>query len=383
MLKERLIADITRLKSVGFYRERLISDATFINFSANDYLSINSHPEVKEAFIKGFELYPQGSGGSMLISGYHEIHAEFERKFAEILNVDKVILFSSGYAANLSLGYFLKKLQSGSKEDPKVNIFLDKQIHASIYDGLQQSQIPYIRYLHNNFQNLHEKIVKDTKNNGDKNYNIIITESVFSITGAITDLNVLNTLRIPNAYVVLDEAHSFGVMGKDGLGLVDKNYSDINIPLRVIPLGKSMSASGAVIAGESEFIDLLLQTARPLIYSTAISPAYTYGLLKTLEFVERAHDRRAHLKELIQYFNQLKLNSTLNWHNSNTAIQFLILGCPQKALEYKEKLLEKGIFCLPLREPTVPRGQTGLRIVLNYAHTFENLEYLMQCLQKI
>lgn len=368
MYIDKLTQELKNLQNLGLLRKRYTKSADCIlNFAANDYLSLTSEPEIRQAYIEGFELYPHGSGGSMLLSGYHEIHEEFEQRCAKLLNVEKVLLYPSGYVANLSLGYLLKFLND--------KVFIDKNIHASVYDGLKIAGVDFQRYLSSNLESLKSKIDALKEKNS-----IVITESVFSTTGTISNLEEFKKIHSQLALIV-DEAHGFGVFGPNGLGLCQN--SDLHIPLRIIPFGKSMSASGAIIAGDSAYIDMLLQLSRPLIYSTAISPAFTYGLLKTLEFVQHAQSRREHLFALIAYFNKLKAESSLNWHPSSSLIHLLMLGCPIKALEYKEKLLKKGIFCMPLRQPTVTKTQTGLRIVLNYAHSFENIEYLIQCLEEI
>lgn len=373
MLKEHLEKQLDLIKNSGLYRKRSMVNDSLLNFSCNDYLSLTTNKIIKQAFQKGFEILPSGSGGSIVISGFHKIHQDLENEFSSALNVEAALLFSSGYAANLSLGNFLNSLNA--------KILIDKSIHASIYDGLHLSGARYVRYLHNNLNSLMQNISKYSKDDNK----IILTESIFSMSGQVSGLQtIVNQTKNYNCVTIVDEAHAFGVRGKEGLGLVYEHGLTLDeVPLRVIPFGKAMSGAGAIIAGDKLWIDMLLQYARSFIYSTAPSPAYTYGLLKTLEIIRKADDRRNYLNNLIKYFRNLADKSNLVWSKSYTQIQQLQLGCPFKAQIYTEKLLDKGIFCLPLRQPTVNKQETGLRIVLNYNHQAEHIDYLFQCLEEI
>ena len=161
---------------------------------------------------------------------------------------------------------------------------------------------------------------------------------------------------------MVDEAHSFGVLGPQGKGAVCYHgLTQKDVPLRVIPLGKAFAAQGAIVAGKQEWIHALLQAGRSIIYSTAISPALSYGLLKTLDIVVNADDRRLKLRQLVELFREEIKRSPLQWIDSHTPIQQLQLGCPHLALHYAQELKKKGISCSAIRTPTVSIKSTGLR----------------------
>lgn len=304
-----------QLAHEGLLRNRRVhaDDSSLIHFDSNDYLSLTRDKRIAEVYQRGYALYPTGSGASMLLSGYHSNHRAVEEAFANLLAVDDCILFSSGYAANLAVTALLGKL--------KVHCFIDKEIHASIYDGLALSHVNYTRYLHNNLDVLEGKLITGSA---------LITEGIFSMSGQLAPLMQLSMLCNRNQGALLvDEAHSFGILGSQGKGAVAHyGLTQNEVPLRIIPLGKSFAAQGALVAGKADWIYALLQAGRSVIYSTAISPALSYGLLHTLEFVVNAEDRRLKLEQLIALFKTYRTQSPFNWADSSSPIQQLRLGCP-------------------------------------------------------
>ena len=190
----------------------------------------------------------------------------------------------------------------------------------------------------------------------------VITESVFSMSGQLSNLKEISDLCIQSkANCIIDEAHAFGIFGQNGMGAIELyDLTQREIPLRVIPLGKTCAAQGAIIAGRKDWIEALLQVARSLIYSTSVSPALAFGLQKTLMLIHAAEERRQKLFDLINHFQQKIKVSPLKWRFSYTPIQQLQLSCPHKALEYSSFLQKNGIFCQAIREPTVSKKDTGL-----------------------
>ena len=372
MLQNQIKVYLSNLKRDGLYRKRASIDRVEqpLNFSSNDYLSLTNDSRVKQAYQKGFELYPTGSGGSMVVCGYHPVHQTLEQTFCQALRVDDCVLFSSGYAANLSVVNLLAHI--------KAHVLIDKAAHASIYDGLKLAGLPFTRYLHNNLDDLNHKM------HGLPITTALITESINSMSGEIAPLDhIASLVQTYQHALIVDEAHAFGVLGREGLGVIEKQgLAQQEIPLRILPFGKAMGGFGAVVAGHGEWIDALLQAGRSYTYSTGLSPAFTYGLLKAFDIVRAAEERRAKLQELIVYFQHAIQSSPLKWRYSNSPIQQLQLGCPYLALQYSSRLREKGIFCLPMRQPTVPKTETGLRIILNYHHQPEDIDYLLSCLHE-
>ena len=287
------------------------------------------------------------------------------------MGVDDCILFSSGYAANLSVLSLLGRFDT--------HVLIDKVVHASIYDGLELSGASYSRFLHNNLSDMVLKI------NEAPTHSVIMTEGIFSMSGQCAPLGEIAQLAKQHRLdLLVDEAHAFGVIGHQGLGAVILHQlTQADVPLRIIPLGKACAASGAIVAGQSEWIDALLQSARSHIYSTAPSPAFAYGLLETLEIIRGADDRRRKLADLVGYFREAIVKSPLKWRDSCSPIQQLQLGCPHRALYYADKLREQSIVCLPMRQPTVSKPETGLRIILNYQHQPEHIDCLFKWIHQI
>lgn len=373
-LNDQILHYTNTLSQQGLLRVRQLSDAAtteLIHFDSNDYLSLAQDERIRKAYQQGYALYPAGSGASMLLSGYHPNHQALEQAFAQFLQVDACLLFSSGYAANLAVTSLLAAL--------KAECIIDKAVHASVYDGLALSAVTTRRYKHNELTEANLKLQKAQA------HSALITEGVFSMSGQIAPLSELSALcKAKGASLLVDEAHSFGVMGALGKGSVAKHkLTQHEVPLRIIPLGKAFAAQGAIVAGQQQWIDALLQAGRSVIYSTATSPALSYGLLHTLEILAAADERRQHLQYLVQFFKEQIPNSPLKWMDSPSAIQQVQLGCPHLALSYAQKLKQMGFSCSAIRTPTVNKKTTGLRVVLNYQHTAEQVSQLFECMHKI
>lgn len=365
MLSVTLENYLESLKKEGLHREKKVVKSDLLNFCSNDYLSLTNEPQIRSYFQQGFDLFPTGSGGSAVICGQHAIHKELEESFANALDVDCALLFNSGYSANLAIINLLSHFQS--------HLCFDKAVHASFYDGIKANQSAYSRYFHNDLEHL-KQVLQPLQSA------VVITESVFSMSGQISDLQQISALcQQFRADCIIDEAHAFGVFGPEGLGLVARyQLSQDDIPLRMIPFGKAFGFQGAIVAGRAVWIDALLQLGRSSIYSTAISPALAHGMLKTLDFIRKAEDRRQKLFRLIEHFRVLCKQSHLLFRDSQTQIQQLQLGCPHKALMCAQFLAEHGIFCQAIRAPTVSKKDTGLRIILNYQHEPVHLEKLFK-----
>lgn len=344
-----------------------------LNFSSNDYLGLSEELRLKKAFQNAFKRYPVGSGGSMVISGYHPCHRALEKAFADAYGVDSALLFSSGYAANLGIVSLLTKLN--------LHMFLDKAAHASFYDGLKIAAAHYSRFKHNDLDHLRMQLGNGQDQSFDQpltNGKVVITEGIFSMSGQKAPLSAFDQVCLETeAIMIVDEAHSFGVLGPRGLGAVaEAQLSQAAIPLRVIPFGKALGCQGAIVVGNHAWIDALLQASRSYIYSTAISPAFAAGLLEAFRLLQEADEARQTLSMLIRYFKAQIRQSPLPWAASDTPIQQLQLGCPYKALNFSSRLLERNIFCQALRQPTVSRKETGLRIILTAQHTKANVDCL-------
>lgn len=371
MLKNRIQQLLAKKKSHGLYRQRhILTPGSPWCFSSNDYLSLTSHPQVRQAYQHAVTHYPSGSGGSMLIAGYHEAHQAVEAAFAAALGVEDCLLLTSGFLANLSIVQLLQALDA--------HILIDKEAHASIYHALSQSTSPYTRFVHNDLASLERQLLKSPVQG------MIVTESVFSMSGQIAPLKAISRLGQQHQHgLIVDEAHAFGVYGPEGLGWVKAHQLTADdVPLRVIPLGKAAAAMGAIIAGRGEWIEALLQVAKPYIYSTGMSPALAFGLIDTLHFIQQAHERREKLHALVAYFRQAIKTTPWCWRDSSTPIQQLQLGCSFRSLHVADFLKRHGIHCMAIRPPTVSPRETGLRVILNYHHEPEHIDRLLLCIQQ-
>lgn len=350
----------------GLLRQRQVLEKGLVNFSSNDYLALSQSPGLAESYQQGFKRYPIGSGGSMLICGYHDSHKALEKAFSEFLEVDDSLLVSSGYTANLAITALLKQAEA--------TCIIDKGVHASIYDGLQQAKVPFVRFQHNCLEDFNSTVLESPANA------VVITEGIFSMSGQQAPLSQIAEKGID---LIVDEAHSFGILGHQGRGAVNQSGLSVEaVPLRVIPLGKAMAGQGAIIAGDKIWLDALQQVARSYIYSTGFSPAMAYGLQCALEQLADAEEARRHLGDLIQLFRECIKQSSLTWENSSSPIQQLQLGCPFKAMEVYHHLKQNGLLCLPMRQPTVSLKATGLRIILNASHQSEEVLRLFDLLQR-
>jgi 8-amino-7-oxononanoate synthase len=371
-LNEQIRRYTESLNAQGLLRTRELRHINRIEFDSSDYLSLRQDERTSKAYINAFAQDPAGSGSSMMLSGYHLSHQALEQAIASVLDVDACLVFSSGYAANLAILSLLSKL--------KAHCFIDKGVHASIYDGIKLSRPLYTRFKHNDVPDLTRQL-----NAKASSYPVIMTEGIFSMSGQIAPLAELASIaKTHQAILIVDEAHSFGIMGPQGRGsVVQHGLSQDQVPLRLVGFGKAFAAQGAVVAGKKEWIEALLQAGRSLIYSTAISPALCSGLQSTLSIILNACDRRAHLAKLIACFRDQIATSTFTWANSTTPIQQLQLGCPHQTLYYAQALQRLGYYCSAIREPTVPARQSGLRILLNYRHQEEEIVNLFKVLSYI
>lgn len=358
-------------QACGLFRERRLAPYDMLlDFSCNDYLSFAQEPQLRRAYQEGFANHSIGSGGSLVLCGYHSSHHDLERAFAQMLHVDDCLLFTSGYVANLAVVSLLSHYG--------VHCLIDKAVHASIYDGLRFSQANYTRFHHNDMQDLQQKL------NTINEPVVVLTESLFSMSGQQAPLAALNTILSQRSerYCIVDEAHGFGLLGPHGMGgVAAAGLNQEQVPLRIIPFGKALAGSGAVVAGQKIWVDALLQVTRQPIYSTSISPAMASGLLSALHMLQEADNRRQHLARLVIHFKNHIMCSESQWRNSDSPIQQLQLGCPLQASALSAKLAQHQIRCLAIRQPTVPKQDSGLRVVLNYSHTLKDIDRLFEVLK--
>jgi 8-amino-7-oxononanoate synthase len=341
------------------------------NFCSNDYLGLADNPSIAEAFKQGIDDYGTGSGASHLISGHTKAHCDLEQQLAEFTGRPKALLFSSGYMANIGVIGALVGRGDAVLED-----YLN---HASLLDGGLLSRAKFQRYKHRDYKDLDAKL--DASNGARK---LVVTDGVFSMDGNMAPIaDLADVSQKNNAWLMVDDAHGFGVLGKTGAGLVeDLNLGVDQVPILMGTLGKAFGTYGAFVAGSEALIETLVQFSRSYIYTTAPPPAVAVATSASLELVKNDQWRRDKLNQLISRFRHGAEQIGLRLMNSNTAIQPVLMASDTELLDTQKKLLESGFMVGAIRPPTVPKGTGRLRITLSASHSEQQVDALLDALDK-
>ncbi|MCB1918898.1 MAG: 8-amino-7-oxononanoate synthase [Candidatus Competibacteraceae bacterium] len=381
MIWDELETSLAQLAAEGLLRQRRMLDAPcgpeavvdgrrFIAFCSNDYLGLANHPALIAAVQKAVARWGVGSGASHVVSGHLRPHAELEERLAAFVGREQALYFTTGYMANLAIAPALLERHDA--------IFADRLNHASLIDAAQLARAEHIRYPHGDLDALADRLQRSRARR-----KLILTDAVFSMDGDLAPLPELFALAERfDAWLVVDDAHGFGVLGPNGRG----SLAHFQLPAspRLIlmgTLGKAAGVSGAFVAGDRRVIEWLMQRGRSYIFTTASSPVIAAALLTSLELIAAGDDRRAHLQKLI---TQLREGlEELSWRllPSPTAIQPLVIGDNPTTLALAEQLLAKGLWVPAIRPPTVPAGTARLRISLSAAHTTEQVDALLTALR--
>ena len=383
MTHDKLVNYLKTLQSKGVYRTRkntqtqkkarvIVQHKTLINFCSNDYLGLSVNETVIRALQTGAEKFGAGSGSAHLICGHSNAHHALEEELADFTGRERSLLFSTGYMANL--GAITALCQHGD------HIFEDKLNHASLLDGGLFSGAKFRRYPHNDTARLSQLIGATTE--GEK---LIVTDGVFSMDGDVADLKTLsNIARKSAAWLMVDDAHGLGVLGKTGGGLIETlQLSTEDVPILMGTLGKAFGTFGAFIAGSDTLIETLIQSARTYIYTTALPPAIAQATRASLKIVIEETWRREKLHALITQFKAGAKQLHLPLMPSDSPIQPLLVGDSVLATQMSEKLFEAGFLVSAIRPPTVPQGKARLRITLSALHEEEDINQLLDTLALI
>ncbi len=338
-----------------------IDGNTLINFSGNNYLGLASHPQLIRAMGLYAERYGVGATASRLIAGNTEVHRELENYIAKWKHTPAALLFGSGYQANIGV--------LTSLAGPDDLIVSDELNHASIIDGCRLSKAKTAVYPHFDLDRLSELLAPS-----DHRRKIVVTETVFSMDGDYAPITEMKSIcNNHGALLVLDEAHAGGVLGPQGRGWAA--HLGVEADITMGTLGKAMGVSGAYVAAGKKIIELIINKARSLIYTTASSPALIGTALEALKLVasEEGEARRVTLMNNVNLFNKLLLNIGIKIHEPSHIVPIHI-GGSAKAMAVSARCRELGVFAHGIRYPTVPEGSARIRFTLMSEHTGEDIE---------
>lgn len=385
-LENRLAAELAEIAAAGLTRRRRVLESPcgriatvdgreMLNFASNDYLGLAGNAEIAQAMADGALRWGAGSGASHLVSGHLAPHERIERDIAAFVGFPRALTFSTGYLANLAIVPTLAGRGAA--------VFADKLNHASLIDAVQLAKAQGAdsqRYPHNDMAALARLLAASpapTK--------LIVSDAVFSMDGDLAPLPQLCALAERyDAWLVIDDAHGFGVLGERGRG----SLAHFQLPyqprlLLMGTLGKAAGVGGAFVAGSAIAIEYLLQRARSYIFTTAAPAPIACALAKSLRLIEQGDARRANL---FARLDQLRDGlAGLRWPllPSPTAIQPLIVGDNEAALALSQNLWERGLWVPAIRPPTVPKGTARLRISVSAAHTAADIDHLINALKEL
>jgi glycine C-acetyltransferase len=384
-LKPVLEKEIENIKNAGLYKkERVITSpqhaditldtgASVINFCANNYLGLSSHPVVVEAAKKAIDTHGFGMSSVRFICGTQDIHKILERKIADFLGTEDTILYAAAFDAN------------GGVFEPLFNeedaIISDALNHASIIDGVRLSKAERHRYAHDNMQEL-EEILKKTQH---KRHRIIVTDGVFSMDGTIAQLDKICDLADKyKALVMVDECHATGFLGKTGRGTIEYRNVIGRVDIITGTLGKALGgASGGFTTGKKEIIEILRQRSRPYLFSNTLAPSITGASIAVFDLLSSTTELRDKLEKNTRYFREKMTAAGFDIKPGTHPIVPIMLYDAKLSQVFADKLLEKGIYVIGFYFPVVPQGQARIRVQISAAHEQHHLDKAIQAFTEV
>jgi len=379
-----LAATLAERQSSGRYRRLrtrsgeqgvsvIIDGKEMLSFCSNDYLGLAAHPTIKKAFINAAETEGVGSGAAHLLSGHSYYHQQLEEALADFMGQESVLLFSSGYQANLGV---IDGLMSRGDV-----VIQDKLNHASLLDGGRLSAAKSWRYHHADMGSLQRRL----RQTEDSDCRLVVTDGVFSMDGDLAPLQPLIQLtQTHQAALMVDDAHAIGVLGKHGRGSVEHwQVKAEYMPIVMGTLGKAFGTAGAFVAADKDVIETLIQQSRTFVYTTAQPAAVAAASLASLVLVRTETWRREKLQTLIEQFRKGAAELGLVTMNSLTPIQPIMIGDDKKAIVIGQELESRGFLLGVIRTPTVPLGSARLRVTLSTNHTEQNIKQLLEALEDV
>jgi 8-amino-7-oxononanoate synthase len=352
----------------------VVDGKKYVAFCSNDYLGLANHPELIAAAQVGAAQFGIGAGASHLVLGHARAHEALEQQLAAFVGLPRALLFSTGYMANLGVVTALL-----GRDDA---VFADRLNHASLNDACVLARAQFKRYAHNDLEQLQRLLAATTARR-----KLIVVDAVFSMDGDIAPVPELLALaERHDAWLLLDDAHGFGVLAAGGRGVLE--HFDVQHPriIYMATLGKAAGVFGAFVAGDATLIETLMQRARTYIYTTALPPLLACAVSRSIELIAAGASLRQKLNENIIQLKQIITESLPNgWRMlpSLTAIQPLVIGDNRAASDVAEKLAARGVLVPAIRPPTVPQGTARLRISLSAAHTTDDVRQLGDALTAV
>ena len=338
---------------------------------SNNYLGLTNHPEVKKAAQKAIEQFGTGCAGSRFLNGTLSIHLELEEKLAEFIGKEAVLLYSTGFQVNQGV---ISPLIGRN-----ATVIYDQLDHASIIDGCRLAFGKMAKFEHNNMESLRQVLA--SRGNGPK---LIVVDGVFSMEGDIVNLpKIVELAEEFEAEVMVDDAHSIGVLGPKGDGTAAHFGLNDKVDLIMGTFSKSLASIGGFIAGSEDFMHYLKHNSRALIFSASPPPSAVAAVLKALEIIQREPERREKLWDNTRYLHNGLIQSGFNTHNSETPILPVIVGDNMRVFKMCKRLQEEGVFVNPVVSPGVPPGGQLIRLSLMSTHTFEQIDFALEKMEKV
>ncbi len=384
-IKDILAAELADIKSQGLYKsERIImgeqaaeieitGGKKVLNFCANNYLGLSSHPRVKAAAKKAIDTHGYGMSSVRFICGTQDIHKELEQKIADFHSTDDTILYAACFDAN---GGVFEPLMGENDA-----IISDELNHASIIDGVRLCKAQRFRYKHNNMEELEERL-KETQGN---RFRIIVTDGVFSMDGTIAQLDKICDLADKyDALVMVDECHAAGFMGKTGRGSIEHCGATGRVDIITGTLGKALGgAMGGYTTGKKEIIEMLRQRSRPYLFSNSLAPSIVGASIEVFNLLTETTDLRDKLEENVKYFRSKMAALGFDIKPGTHAICPLMLYDAPMAQKFAERLLEEGIYVIGFFYPVVAKGQARIRVQISAGHSMEHLDKAIAAFTKV
>ena len=379
-----LAEELNALKEAGLYRplkelqspqkpRSVINGKEVINLSSNNYLGLADDPRLKEAMIKATEQWGAGSGAVRTIIGTMSIHNELEVKLAAFKHTEACVVFQSGFTCNS--GVIPVLVGDGDA------IISDELNHASIIDGCRLSKAITLRYKHADMDDL-ARVLQET--GGKYRRRLIITDGVFSMDGDTAPLPAIVELAEKHgAMTYVDDAHSSGVLGKNGQGSVHHFGLNGRVTVQVGTLSKAVGVLGGYVAGPKALIELLWHRGRPFLFSTSHPPGVAAACLKSIEIMEQEPQLIERLWENTRYFKAKLEALGFNTGKSDTPITPVIAGDEAKAMQLSDRLMANGVFAQGIAYPTVAKGKARVRTIVTAAHTKDDLDEAVRAFEKV